>query len=89
MQLCKGGEALKVKTSLWRIKESQNFPLFCGQIWENSICSNILNGCEWGKIEITRTLTQEREKNVTVTEINNRFRCQQSTRAEAALKWVF
>lgn len=85
MQLYEEGEALTVKTSLWRIKESQNFQ----QIWGNSICSNVLNGCEQGKIEITRTFTQETEKNVTATEINNRLRCQQSTRAEAALKRVF
>lgn len=69
--------ALKAKTSLWRIKESQNFPIFCGQIWGNSVCSNILNGCEWWKMG---------EISVTVTKINNRLRCQQSTRAEAALK---
>lgn len=63
--------------------------MFCGQVWKNSICSNILNGCERGKIEITKAFTQGREKKVMVIEINNRLRCQGSTRAEAALKWVF
>ena len=89
MQVYKGGEALKVKISLWRIKESRNFLLLCGQILGNIICSNILNDCEWGKIEMTRMFPQEREKNMTVTETNCRLRCQQSTRAEAALKWGF
>lgn len=42
MQLYEEGEASTMKTSLWRIKESQNFQ----QIWGNSICSNVLNGCE-------------------------------------------
>lgn len=49
----------------------------------------ILKDCEWGKIEITRIFVQEGEKNVRVTEMHNRLISQQSTRAEAALKWDF
>lgn len=57
--------------------------------FRESVCSKILKGCEWGKIEITGTFVQEGEKNMRVIEIHNRLRSQQSTRAEAALKWEF
>lgn len=56
---------------------------FYAHIWKNSVCCSTLNGCERGKIEITRTFTQGRARNVMVTKRNNKLRCQWSTRTES------